>query len=369
MLHPPELLELVAELFVEDQRSVHQRPSSPASRPGVQTLAQLTPFWLKLKAIFLTRVDLFVLVCLVDHSSLCRCNDLGCLGKDGMRRIIFPGPCGNGFSWDRAHHTICEVADEREAQCFSRFFTSPTNHAFSRETTPGRQSCVIGRAAVQALGPHAERASLKSLQDATTKAKEGKQSRSPRQGRGRSEGQCGLSGSIHPSVGRCRSHDTQSSPGCIGESQNSSQWCSSRCETRFVCQVGHCRASDTSCICGRGVEGGGGSCGVPSCRSSCADAPNRRCPVRTWKPMCPACSKSSTSCNGVESVASRVPAVKWTKRSKMGRIHQHPVEGTPTEHFQVPPVRSTIRVERLPCWGKPAIQVPRSCPPWWTPST
>ena len=84
-----------------------------------------------------------------------------------------------------------------------------------------------------------------------------------------------------------------------------------RCETRFMCQVrreekkrfvgekrrGHGKASDTSCICGRGVEGRGGSSGVPSCRSSCADA-NRKCPIRTWKPMCPACSKSSTSCNG-----------------------------------------------------------------------
>ena len=41
---------------------------------------------------------------LLFFTSLCRCNDLGCLGKDGIWRRTFPGPCGSGFSWDRVHH-------------------------------------------------------------------------------------------------------------------------------------------------------------------------------------------------------------------------------------------------------------------------
>ena len=49
--------------------------------------------------------------------------------------------------------TICEVADEREAQRVSRFFTSSTNHAF-RRARPDEKVASL-EAAVQALGPHA----------------------------------------------------------------------------------------------------------------------------------------------------------------------------------------------------------------------
>ena len=222
---------------------------------------------------------------------------------------------------------------------------------------------------------HAEPALLQSLQGRHHASEGGQAVQISRRGLGCSEGQSGLSGSISSSVGRCRPCDTQSSSGCTGEGPNCNQWCPSRCVTRFVCQVrreeettvgevrrGHGKAPDTSCICGRGE----GPFGVPSCRSSCADAPTASAPIKTWKPMCPACQQvidelqpelSQWRAGARSHMDEELEEGEDSRRTRKGRAsslpeHLLPSAEVPRQHpveVQVPPVQSSIRVERLPC--------------------
>ena len=270
----------------------------------------LKPFWLKSS------------LCLVDFSSSCIATIW-----DASERMEFGGGHFPGRVAADSHgtpSTICEVADQMEAQCVSRFFTSRTNHDAFSEDTSGRQSCFIGSGSLGFGTSHGTYIVAESP-GRHHESEGGQAVQISRRGLGCREGQSGLSGSINPSVGRCRPCDTQSSPGCIGEGPYCSQWCSSRCQTRFVCQVrqeeetivgevrrGHGKTPHTSCICGRRVEGWGGPFGILSCRSSCANAPTTSAQSKRGRCVPHAASHRR--------VATGVEPITWTRSSKKWRM-------------------------------------------------
>ena len=265
---------------MEDQRSVHQRPifssfptrgpkhSINSSHSGSSSRPSFSRGW----------TCLFLCVLLI--IPLCAVATIW----DASERMEFGGGYFQGRVATDSHGTAPTIPsvkwptkEKRNVSAVSS--PAPRTTPSAGKPRPNDKSCVIGRAAVQALGPHAERASLKSLQDAITKAKEGKQSRSLDKAVDAAKANVvSLEASIQ-ALGDADPTTLKVLQDALAKARIAANGAPVGVRPRFVCQVGHGRTSDTSCICGRGDEGGGGSCvESPSCRSSCADAPTAGAP-------------------------------------------------------------------------------------------